>query len=126
MNEGEPIGKWFAFIYSGNKNNQYTGRDMRRFLSDNIEDGGLTVACQMDCLRTELGVANNVFREYDNLTKDVDNIPANDFINGPLHEIYKNENFPHTRTRYGSFRTNEKKPKRLGANVQCICFKSYL
>lgn len=84
MNEGEPIVKWFAFIYSGNKNNQYTGRDMRRFLSDNIEDGGLTVACQMDCLRTELGVANNVFREYDNLTKDVDNIPAKDFINGPL------------------------------------------
>ena len=29
---------------------------MRRFLSDNIEDGGFTVACQMDCLRTMLGV----------------------------------------------------------------------
>ena len=62
---------------------------MRRFLSDNIEDGGFTVTCQMDCLRQKLGVKCNVFRKYDYLTKDIDNIPAKDFINGSLRGIYK-------------------------------------
>ena len=62
---------------------------MMRFLSDGVEDKGFTVACQMDCLRQKFGVTDNLFWEYDFPTKDVDNIPAKDFIAGPLHGIYK-------------------------------------
>ena len=60
-----------------------------RFLSDAVEDRGFTVACQMDCLRQKFGVTDNLFREYDLPTKDVDNVPAKGFIAGPLHGVCK-------------------------------------
>ena len=59
------------------------------FLSGAVEDKVFTVACQMDCLRQKFEVTDNLFRQYDFPTKDVDNIPEKDFIAGLLHGIYK-------------------------------------
>ena len=47
------------------------------------------VACPMDFLRQKFEVTDNLFWEYDFPTKDVDNIPAKDFMAGTLHGIYK-------------------------------------
>ena len=71
VKEEDLIGKWFTL-----KKVQYLyiGKVMMRFLSDAVEDTGFTVACQMDCLRQKFGVTDNLFREYDFPTKDVDNI----------------------------------------------------
>ena len=90
VKEEDLIGKWLAFTYAVKKFQYlYIGKVMMRFLSDVVEDKRFTVACQMDCLRQKFGVADNLFWEYDFPTKDVDNIPAKDFIAGSLHGIYK-------------------------------------
>lgn len=55
--------------------------------------------------------------------KEDDNIPAKDFINGPLHGIYKNGEweFPTCSKKINPI--SSKRKKRLGKNVQYIHFK---